>query len=141
MIDSLKDKNNLIALVGASNNKNKYGNKILLDLLEKNYNVVPINDKEDYIAGLKTYSRVQDLPYHPSIINFVVPPEIGLSITKELVEEGFEVRPIVTGNFAKNEVMKYFACTNHDRLKNSDYVDAHGLFTGCLLYTSDAADE
>ena len=91
MIDSLKDKNNLIALVGASNNKNKYGNKILLDLLEKNYNVVPINDKEDSIAGLKTYSRVQDLPYHPSIINFVVPPEIGLSITKELVEEGYSI--------------------------------------------------
>jgi len=90
LIDSLKDKNNLIALVGASNNKNKYGNKILLDLLEKNYNVVPINDKEDYIAGLKTYSRVQDLTYHPSIINFVVPPEIGLSITKELVEEGYD---------------------------------------------------
>ena len=28
---------------------------------------------------------------------------------------------------AKNEVMKYFAY-KHDRLKNSDYVDAHGLF-------------
>ena len=89
MIDSLKDKNNLIALVGASNDRNKYGNKILLDLLSKNYNVVPINQKEDTIAGLKAYSKVQDLPSRPSIINFVVPPEIGLDITKELVEEGY----------------------------------------------------
>lgn len=89
MIDSLKDKNNLIALIGASNDKNKYGNKILLDLLAKNYNVVPINHKEDSIAGLKAYSKVQDLPSRPSIINFVVPPEVGLNITKELVEEGY----------------------------------------------------
>ena len=89
MIDSLKDKNNLIALIGASNDKNKYGNKILLDLLAKNYNVVPINHKEDSIAGLKAYSVVQDLPSRPSIINFVVPPEVGLNITKELVEEGY----------------------------------------------------
>ena len=89
MIDSLKDKNNLIALIGASNDKNKYGNKILLDLLAKNYNVVPINHKEDSIAGLKAYSKVQDLPSRPSIINFVVPPKVGLNITKELVEEGY----------------------------------------------------
>ena len=89
MIDSLKDKGNLIALIGASNDKNKYGNKILLDLLAKNYNVVPINHKEDSIAGLKAYSKVQDLPSRPSIINFVVPPEVGLNITKELVEEGY----------------------------------------------------
>ena len=89
MIDSLKDKDNLIALIGASNDKNKYGNKILLDLLAKNYNVVPINHKEDSIAGLKAYSKVQDLLFRPSIINFVVPPEVGLNITKELVEEGY----------------------------------------------------
>ena len=89
MIDSLKDKDNLIALIGASNDKNKYGNKILLDLLAKNYNVVPINHKEGSIAGLKAYSKVQDLPSRPSIINFVVPPEVGLNITKELVEEGY----------------------------------------------------
>ena len=54
---------------------------------------------------------------------------------KELVEEGFEVRPIVTGNFAKNEVMKYFDYTIHDQLKNSDYIDAHGLFIGNHHYS------
>ena len=57
--------------------------------MAKNYNVVPINHKEDSIAGLKAYSKVQDLPSRPSIINFVVPPEVGLNITKELVEEGY----------------------------------------------------
>ena len=60
---------------------------------------------------------------------------LGLALVKELVEEGFEVRPIVTGNFAKNEVMKYFDYTIHDQLKNSDYIDAHGLFIGNHHYS------
>ena len=116
MIDSLKDKNNLIALVGASNDKNKYGNKILLDLLSKNYNVVPINQKEDTIAGLKAYTKVQDLPSRPSIINFVVPPEIGLDITKELVEEGYDHFWYQPG--AESEDL-----TNLLTQKNRDFID------------------
>ncbi len=116
MIDSLKDKNNLIALVGASNDRNKYGNKILLDLLSKNYNVVPINQKEDTIAGLKAYTKVQDLPSRPSIINFVVPPEIGLDITKELVEEGYNHFWYQPG--AESEDL-----TNLLTQKNRDFID------------------
>ena len=116
MIDSLKDKNNLIALVGASTDRNKYGNKILLDLLSKNYNVVPINQKECNIAGLKAYTKVQDLPSRPSIINFVVPPEIGLDITKELVEEDYDHFWYQPG--AESEDL-----TNFLTQKNKDFID------------------
>ncbi len=90
MIDSLKNKNNLIALIGASNDKNKYGNKILLDLISKGHNVVPINPKEDSIAGLKSYSNISELSEKPSIINFVVPPNIGFQLTKDLVESDYD---------------------------------------------------
>ena len=87
MIDSLKNKNNLIALIGASNDKNKYGNKILLDLVSKGHNVVPINPKEDIIAGLKSYKNVSELSEKPSIINFVVPPNVGFELTKDFSQE------------------------------------------------------
>jgi len=90
LLDTLKDKKNLIALVGASNEPKKYGNKILLDLVSKGYNVVPINITEDTIAGIKTYKNVLDLKESPSIINFVVPPKIGFEITKELVENNYD---------------------------------------------------
>lgn len=90
MIDCLKNKNNLIALIGASNDKNKYGNKILLDLISKGHNVVPINPKENIIAGLKSYSNVSELIEKPSIINFVVPPNVGFELTKDLVESDFD---------------------------------------------------
>lgn len=51
-------------------------------------------------------------------------------VVKDLTAAGFECRPIVAGNFAKNEVMKYFDFDIHDSLRNADYIDANGLFVG-----------
>jgi CDP-6-deoxy-D-xylo-4-hexulose-3-dehydrase len=43
---------------------------------------------------------------------------------------GFECRPIVAGNFAKNEVVKYFNSEVHGNLKNAEHIDQNGLFVG-----------
>ncbi len=51
-------------------------------------------------------------------------------MVRDLSAAGFECRPIVAGNFAKNEVMQYFDFEIHDTLKNADYIDANGLFVG-----------
>ena len=90
MLDTLKNKNNLIALVGASNDPKKYGNKILLDLISKGYNVAPINNKEEMISGIKSYKIVMDLELSPSIINFVVPPNESRTVTNYLVSKGYD---------------------------------------------------
>lgn len=52
------------------------------------------------------------------------------ALLKKLDELGFECRPIVTGNFAKNEVVKYFNYEIHGELKNAEYIDSNGLFIG-----------
>lgn len=58
-----------------------------------------------------------------------------------LVDLGFECRPIVGGNFAKNEVMKYFDYSIHGTLTNADYIDQNGLFVGNHHYDiSEAID-
>ena len=110
MLDTLENKNNLIALVGASNDPKKYGNKILLDLVSKGYNVAPINSKEKTIAGIKSYKNVLDLKESPSIINFVVPPSIGFQITKELVENKLDNFWYQPG--AESEKISYFLNEN-----------------------------
>lgn len=51
-------------------------------------------------------------------------------LLKKLNKLGFECRPIVTGNFAKNEVVKYFDSVIHGTLANADYIDKNGLFVG-----------
>ena len=116
MLDALEDKNNLIALVGASNDPTKYGNKILLDLVKKGYNVAPVNTIEDTIAGIKSYKNVLDLKESPSIINFVVPPSIGFQVTKELVENKFDNFWYQPG--AESEKISYFLNEN-----NKNFID------------------
>ncbi|WP_232087796.1 DegT/DnrJ/EryC1/StrS family aminotransferase [Hydrogenovibrio marinus] len=51
-------------------------------------------------------------------------------IVSKLMEGGVECRPIVSGNFAKNEVVKYFDYEIHDSLDNAEYIDVNGFFVG-----------
>jgi CDP-6-deoxy-D-xylo-4-hexulose-3-dehydrase len=56
-------------------------------------------------------------------------------LVKKLTEIGFECRPIVTGNFAKNEVVKYFDSEAFGGLKNAEHIDQNGLFIGNHHYS------
>ena len=56
-------------------------------------------------------------------------------LVKRLTDFGFECRPIVTGNFAKNEVVKYFNSEVHGHLKNAEHIDQNGLFIGNHHYS------
>lgn len=52
------------------------------------------------------------------------------AVVSQLASQGVEVRPIVAGNFAKNEVMKWFNYEIHGNLKNADLIDQKGFFIG-----------
>jgi CDP-4-dehydro-6-deoxyglucose reductase, E1 len=52
------------------------------------------------------------------------------ALVVKLNELGFECRPIVAGNFAKNEVVKYFDSEVHGTLKKAEHIDRNGLFVG-----------
>lgn len=72
----------------------------------------------------------------------VIRPKAGLDrnhLLKELNAVGFESRPIVAGNFAKNEVVKYFNSDVYGTLNNADYIDQNGLFVGNHHYPIDEA--
>ena len=116
MLELLKNKKNLIALIGATNDKNKYGNKILLDLISKGHKVLPINPKEEEIAGLQAYKNVSETSEKPSIINFVVPPEVGLKITKDLVEDGYD-------NFWYQHGAESQEISSYLKSKNKNFID------------------
>ncbi len=51
-------------------------------------------------------------------------------VAKKFMDAGIECRPIVAGNFAKNEVMKYFNYEIHGELANAELIDRNGLFVG-----------
>ena len=65
--------------------------------------------------------------------SLVIRPDSKLTrkaLVIKLNELGFECRPIVAGNFAKNEVVKYFDSEVHGILKNAEHIDHNGLFVG-----------
>ena len=76
--------------------------------------------------------------------SLVIRPNSKLT-RKDLVEKlnalGFECRPIVAGNFAKNEVVKYFDSEVHGTLKNAEHIDQNGLFVGNHHYPIPSAFE
>ena len=77
--------------------------------------------------------------------SMVIRPESKLKrpeLVKKLNYHGFECRPIVAGNFAKNPVVKrYFDYEIYGSLENASYIDSHGLFIGNQHYSiSDAID-
>ncbi|MBE3022573.1 DegT/DnrJ/EryC1/StrS family aminotransferase [Campylobacter sp. 7477a] len=53
-----------------------------------------------------------------------------VDIVKRLMDAKIDCRPIVTGNFTRNDVMKYFDYEIHGELKNADYLHENGLFVG-----------
>ena len=76
--------------------------------------------------------------------SIIIRPDSSLT-RKELVNKlnrlGFELRPIVTGNFLKNTVIKFFDYEIHGSLKNAEHLDKNGLFIGNHHYSmSEALD-
>ena len=51
-------------------------------------------------------------------------------IVAKLKESEIDCRPIVTGNFTRNEVMQYFDYEIAGELKNADYLHENGFFVG-----------
>ncbi len=90
VLKKLKERNATIALIGASNNKNKYGNRIYLDLRSKGYHVIPINPKEELIEGDKAYRTIEEMETLPDIANFVVPPPIAMKIAQHIADLGIK---------------------------------------------------
>ena len=90
VLEKLKEKNTTIALIGASNDKNKYGNKIYKNLRNKGYHVIPINPKEKSIEGDKAYSSIEEMEKLPAIANFVVPPHIAMKIAQNITKLGIK---------------------------------------------------
>ena len=90
VLKKLKQKNVRIALVGASNNRQKFGNRIYRDLRSKGYHVIPVNPKDRQIDGDRAYASIGIMEELPDIVNFVVPPPVAMKVAQEAVELGIE---------------------------------------------------
>ena len=78
----------VVAVIGASSNRSKFGNRALRAFQKQGYTVVPINPNEPEVEGLKTYASVLDVPGTIDMASFYVPPEVGEQVIGDVARKG-----------------------------------------------------
>ena len=73
-----------IAIVGASSDPHKFGNKAVKAYLKQGYEVYPVNPKGGEIAGCQVYPSVADVPVERlDRITVYLPPAVGITMLEE----------------------------------------------------------
>lgn len=78
------------ALVGASDDPEKYGNIILKNLRGHGYTVMAVNPKGGVIEGQPAYTSLSACPVKPGLAVLVVPPKVGVKVVEEAHALGIE---------------------------------------------------
>src|SRR6266404_1009080 len=77
-----------VAIIGASNNREKFGNKAVRAFLSRGYQVFPVNPKEAVIEGLGVFKNVRDIPVRPEMVSVYVPPEVLMTVLADIAARG-----------------------------------------------------
>jgi len=78
------------AVVGATQNKAKFGYKVMKRLMDYDYNVYPVNPSYDEIDGLKCYKSLIEIDGHIDVVNMIVNPKLGLQFLEEATQKGIK---------------------------------------------------
>lgn len=77
-----------IAIIGASNDRRKFGNKAVRAYLQQGFEVFPINPHEKAIEGLPVFRSVLDVPTAElDRISVYVPPLVGLDLLDDIARK------------------------------------------------------
>jgi predicted CoA-binding protein len=77
-----------VVVIGASSNRDKFGNKALRAFASQGYTVIPINPSEREVEGYRTYASVLDVPGEIDMATVYLPPHLGLQVVEELARKG-----------------------------------------------------
>lgn len=77
-----------IAIIGASANRKKFGNKAVRAYLDAGYTVYPVHPTEERIEGLEVYHDVADIPGPVSVASLYLSPKVGEALLPALAAKG-----------------------------------------------------
>lgn len=81
-----------VAVIGASEDRAKFGNKAVRALRQAGHDVVPVNPRCAGIArpveGLQAYSSVADVPGRLDVATLYVHPSVGEQVLQEVAAKG-----------------------------------------------------
>jgi predicted CoA-binding protein len=77
-----------VAIVGASADRSKFGNKAVRAFQQQGYTVYPVNPKEAAIEGLPAFKSISDVPVRPNLISVYLPPPVLLKVLPAIAAKG-----------------------------------------------------
>lgn len=77
-----------VAVLGASSDRTKFGNKAVRAFVRQGYTVFPIHPKEGEVEGLKAYPSILDIPGPVDMATFYLPPAVGERVIEDVAKKG-----------------------------------------------------
>ena len=78
----------VVAVIGASNDRRKFGYRAVRAFKRQGYTVIPINPNESQVDGEKAYPSVLDVPGSIDMATVYVQPEPGVRVMEQLAQKG-----------------------------------------------------
>jgi hypothetical protein len=77
-----------VAIIGASNDRRKFGNKAVRAFQQQGYTVYPVHPTETEVEGLTAYKSIRDVPVRPQMISVYVPPPVLVKLLPDIAAKG-----------------------------------------------------
>ena len=94
-----------VAIIGASQNQNKVGSKILQNLIRSGYkgNIIPVNPSAESIQGIKCYKSLGDFGGKVDQSVIVVPRAAVMDAVKDSISTGVQAITVITAGFKEQD--------------------------------------
>lgn len=76
-----------IAVIGASSDRSKFGNKCVRAYVQKGWTVVPVHPKETTVEGLPVSKSILDVPEPIDRVSIYLPPAVGIKVLDEIAQK------------------------------------------------------
>jgi len=73
-----------VAVLGASNDRRKFGNKAVRAYVSQDWVVYPVNPKESTVEGLKSYASIRDVPQPLDRVSVYLMPQLGIRLLEDI---------------------------------------------------------
>jgi predicted CoA-binding protein len=77
-----------VAVIGASRDRSKFGNKAVRAFVQMGYDVFPVHPTETNIEGLPVFKSIMDVPMRPEMVTVYVPPSVLLRLLPDIAVKG-----------------------------------------------------
>jgi uncharacterized protein len=77
-----------VAVIGASSNRQKFGNKAVRAFTKTGYKVFPVHPAQSEVEGLPCYRSIANVPERPNLVSVYVGPDRLLELLPEIAAKG-----------------------------------------------------